>query len=146
SLGDGVGQAQALLVLGEIFSDQARLHEFALACQQAQPLAHAAMSRSVEARAYLLWGTADMMLGQSAEAEAHIDRATELYRLLDDERGIATSLLMQSRIAHLDGRLRDAVTATTDAIALLEALGDRRAVTSACLNLGMIDFERGALP
>ena len=68
SVGYVSGQAQAMLVLGEIFSDQAKLPEFERACRDAIDLARSGDSGWVEARGLTLLATCCVYQGKVEEA------------------------------------------------------------------------------
>ncbi|MBI2888251.1 MAG: tetratricopeptide repeat protein [Chloroflexi bacterium] len=144
-LGDQAGQAQALLVLGEVLSDQARLSEFEGICQQALALSREAASLAVEARALMLLATAEVYLGRMRSARTRLGEARRAFEALGDRRGAASSLLMLGRVDHARGRLRGAARSLRQALAIFQELGERRAITATSVNLGQIDMERGAL-
>ena len=144
-LGDRVGQAQALLVQGEIFSDLARFRDFEDLCRDALEIGRAATSPLVEARALTLLGTAQVLQGRADEARVQIDAGVEVYQRTGDRRGAATSLLMLGRVDHMRGRLADASRSVEQALGIFEELGETRATTAAAFSLGQIGLERGVL-
>ncbi|MCX6023388.1 MAG: tetratricopeptide repeat protein, partial [Chloroflexi bacterium] len=143
--GDDAGQAQAKIVLGEIFSDQAKLADFEAACRQAIDLARGS-SAWVEARGLTLLGTACVYQGRVEEAHRYVGQAVEAYREMADRRGRATSLITYGRIQHMRGEMEQAISAIHEAVLVFEELGDHRSLASASFALGLIRFEQGDLP
>ena len=142
---DSSGQAQSLLVLGEVFSDQAKFQEFEEACREAVSISQRESNYSIEARGLTLLGTALIYQGNTDAAVPLIERSVNLYRQIGDTRGTATTLLMLGRTDHIRGRLETATRSIQEAIDSFETLGDKRALASAYFNLGLIGFERGQL-
>ncbi len=142
-IGDLTGNAQCLLVLGEVFSDQSKLSQFEIVSIQATELGKQAGSLWVEARGATLVGTACAYQGKTEEGLGHIEKAVAIYREMGDRRGIATSLLMLGRINHMLGRPKTAAQHIAEAVEMFEELGDRRAMASASWNLGLMSLERG---
>ncbi len=145
AIGDLAGQAQALMVLGEVYSDHARLADFEAVSREALDLARRASDVAVEARALVLVGTAEIYQGRMEQGREPIQQAVAVYRRGGDQRGTASSLLMLARVDHALGHLGQAVVALEEAGALFNALGDRRAQTATAYSLGQINLERGNL-
>lgn len=143
--GDQAGTTLALLVLGEIFSDQAKLDEFEQLCRQALDLSRAANSATTEARALTLLGSAHALRGRSDEAGEPLRQAAAIYQRLGDRRGGAAALMMLGRVDHMQGQLALAARSTEQALGLFEELGDRRGSIAAAFSLGQMEFERGEL-
>ena len=140
---DLAGNAQCLLVLGEVFSDQSKLSQFEAVAKEATELGRQVGSLWVEARGSTLIGTGCAYQGKAEEGLQHIEKAVDIYKEMGDRRGIATSLLMLGRINHMLGRPKAAAQHIIEAVEMFEELGDRRAMASASFNLGLMSLERG---
>ena len=144
-LGDSVGEAQCLMVLGEIYSDQGRFRDLERTCREAIILGGQAASQVIQARAVTLLGTAEVLQGKTAEAREHIEQGVAVYQRLGDQRGTATSLLMLGRLDHMIGQLGAAARTIERAMLIFEELGETRATVAAAFSLGQMDLERWVL-
>lgn len=115
-------------------------------CREAAVLSARAPAPLVEARAHTLLGTAMVYQGRSDEARAEVELAAEIYRAIDDRRGLATSLLTIGRIDHMQGRLEAAIASITQAHGVFQTLDDRRAMAAACFAMGQSTLSAATPP
>lgn len=78
-------------------------------------------------------------------AQRHLEEALEIWRELDDRRGLATSLNSVAWASLLNGDARRAEALSTEAVGLAHDLGDVRAESVARYNLGQVALLRGDL-
>ncbi|MBI2887275.1 MAG: tetratricopeptide repeat protein [Chloroflexi bacterium] len=143
--GDPSGEAQAMMTLGELYSDQAKLADFEAVCRQATELAKEHGPHWVEARGQTLLGTACIYQGKMGEAEAHLRAAAEDYQKLSDRRGMASSLLMLGRVLQAAGHSAQAIEIIERSFAIFDELGDMPMRVAALATLGQLHLERGNL-
>ena len=140
---DKSGQAQALLTLGELHSDQAKLSDYEMTCRKATQLGREAEVRWVEARGLTLLGSACIYQGKMEEAQAHLKAAVELYQALSDRHGLASSLLVLGRVLHAGGSSAEAIERIEQAFAVFQELGDQPMRVASLTTLGQLHLERG---
>ena len=84
-----------------------------------------------------------MRLRDPASARAYLERSLELYRLLGNPRGEATSLGLLGTMHGMDGRLDLSRSTLLEALRLWEELGSRRGQAQVLSNLGVCSLEAG---
>ncbi|MEK7215795.1 MAG: tetratricopeptide repeat protein, partial [Chloroflexota bacterium] len=143
--GDPGGQAQALLSLGEMYSDVPRLADFEAACRQAHELAQQAGVRWLEARALTLLGSACVYQGKMAEGLESLQQSVEINQALSDRRGLASTALLTGRVLQASGRSHEAIQRCEQAYAIFHELGEQPMRIAALSTLGQLHLEKGNL-
>ena len=142
---DALGKAQALLIFGELYSDQAKLSEFEQLCREAREIARTGCPRWLEARCLTLLGSACIYQGSMAEALEYLAEAADIYEDINDRRGLATSALMLGRVLHANGQAADAIINIERAFKVADELGDSPMRVAALATLAQLNLERGNL-
>ena len=142
---DALLKAQTLLMLGELYSDQAKFPEFEQVSREAREIARSGCPRWVEARSLTLIGTACVYQGKMADALHHLDEAVDIYEELNDHRGLAQSLLILGRVLHANGQAADAIAHIERAFHVFDELGDSPMRAAALATLAQLSLERGNL-
>ena len=81
--------------------------------------------------------------GDYEHAERCQRKGLEIYRQLEEQAGIAQTLVGIGRVAHEQGRLREATELFEQSLAVARKLGDRRGTAVALGNLGEVRLEQG---
>ena len=97
----------------------------------------------LKARALLNLGGCAEWLGDQDRARAGYESALELFRRLEDERGIAEARFRLGVVASRDGEVELARELWQESLEEWERLGDDAGVTQALGNLGWWEFEHG---
>lgn len=142
---DKSGEAQALLILGELYSDQAKLADFEVISRHATNLAKESSLLWLEARSLTMLGSACIYQGKMSESGTHLTLAVDHYEDLKDHRGLATSLLMLGRVLHAAGHAAQAIETIERAFTVFDDLGDLPMRVAALATLGQLHIERGNL-
>jgi len=88
-------------------------------------------------------GRVARMRGRLDEAEERLSDALELYRDLDDDRGVAAALRNLGNVARKRGELDDAEAYHERSLDLYGEVGDRRGAAEAHEGLGLVEWNRG---
>jgi len=142
---DAVGKAQALLTLGELYSDQAKFGDLEQVSSEAREIARTGCPRWLEARCLTLLGSACIYQGKMADALQYLAESVEIYEELNDHRGVATGSLMLGRALHANGQAIDAIMNIERAFQEFDELGDSPMRAAALATLAQINVERGNL-
>ena len=145
STNDSSGKAQALLVLGELYSDQAKFAEFERLSREAHEIAQVDSPRWLRARSLTLLGSACIYQGKMAEALEYLAGAVDIYEDMKDRRGLATGLLMLGRVLHANGQSADSIENIERAYTVFDELGDSPMRVAALATLAQLNLERGNL-
>lgn len=81
--------------------------------------------------------------GEHAEALAHLERALELFRSSDDQRGVASTFDDIAQVHRLLGRLDPALAAAEAALDIRASTKDERGQAVSLNTIGYIELDRG---
>ncbi len=100
---------------------------------------------TTKSRAKVLYGTGVLaeVQGDLAQAVSFYEQARELYRSIDDVRGVGLVLGNLGDVAAKQGRYEEARSLYDEALAVQRGTGDQRAVTAMLINLGNLASLQG---
>jgi DNA-binding SARP family transcriptional activator/tetratricopeptide (TPR) repeat protein len=122
--------------LSTLLDRRGHWHDQAAGWRRALAAAERLGNLPAQAYAHTFLARADAVLGQDAEADAHLHRALQLYTQDDDQVGIARTHDILANSAMRAGDLGAALRHVTRTLAMFRAAGHRRGQASALNNLG----------
>lgn len=113
------------------------------AAERAAAIAAAAGAAVLEARALSLVAHVAANIGRAGVAERASARSLEIFRRLDDTRGVAACLAAQALHASHDGDFGRARRLYDEALAIDRKLDDKRMIAIALLSIAELDYASG---
>jgi len=142
-LGDDVGIAGALRVLGSVAREQGRYARAVELCSESLALAEAAGDRRAAANVH---GTLAMVCWLQCDfdrTDVEATAAREIYRAIGDVEGTVSSLISLGIAARCTADTERAVVLLTESLSLAEGIGFREGIAWSAEQLGLLAAGRG---
>lgn len=132
--------------IGHYLDRHVHWHDYATACETALAATQRLGSPHAEVIILRDLARACTQLGAYPDAQAHLDRALDLYRQLDDPNGAAAIHLAFGRLLEPQGLLTDALAHARQALELYRATGDLRGQAYTLNGIGWCQAQLGNYP
>jgi tetratricopeptide (TPR) repeat protein/DNA-binding XRE family transcriptional regulator len=145
-MGDRLGEAHALLCLGDAFGQAGDRSAAEQSLVQAREIFRdlgddLGVASALDGLSFHL-----QVAGDHPQAAQMLGKANDIFRGLGDWRGVASTLMKLGELHRMSGNFADAAVAAAEALAMFGQLGDRTGRAHALLRLGLAQSVTDSYP